>query len=94
MEAIIGDMPDIAVGSEPLESVEKDMHIGSEQVDGFTLCVLHNFLDLVDRRIIGPCERGWVGLLGIFCGSVKACEVQPLAGLREKTSVVFFRMNG
>ena len=48
LETLTGDIPNMVVESDPLKSVERDMHIGREQAEGAALRVLHSFLNEVD----------------------------------------------
>jgi internalin A len=82
LETITSDLPNIVVESDPMSSVEKDMHIGREQVVGPALRVLHSLLDEVDK------QHYWAGLQRVvtpdgnilwLCGEhAKTYEVQPL----------------
>ncbi len=49
LETLTGDIPNMVVESDPLKSVERDMHIGREQAEGAALRVLHSFLAEVDK---------------------------------------------
>lgn len=59
LETITDDLPDLIVESDPLRSVEKDMHLGREHVEGASLRVLYTFLSEVDK------SRHWGGLKGV-----------------------------
>jgi internalin A len=82
LETITSDLPGVVVESNPMSSVEKDMHIGREQVVGPALRVLHSLLDAVDK------QHYWAGLQRVttpdgnilwLCGEhAKTYEVQPL----------------
>ena len=45
LETITDDLPGLVVDSDPLRSVEKDMHLGREHVEGASLRVLHSILE-------------------------------------------------
>ncbi len=49
LETLTGDIPNMVVESDPMKSVERDMHIGREQAEGASLRVLHSFLAEVDK---------------------------------------------
>jgi internalin A len=49
LETLTGDIPNMVVESDPLKSVERDMHIGREQAEGAALRVLHSFLAEADK---------------------------------------------
>jgi internalin A len=82
LETITDDLPDLVIESDPLRSVEKDMHLGREHVEGASLRVLHTFLSEVDT------SRHWGGLKRVatedgnilwLCGThAKTYEVLPL----------------
>jgi hypothetical protein len=82
LETITADLPGLVIESEQMGSVEKDMHIGREHVEGAALRTLHNFLDEIDT------SHHWGGLRRVatedgnilwLCGEhAKVYEVPPL----------------
>jgi internalin A len=82
LETITDDLPGMVVDSDPMRSVEKDMHLGREHVEGAALRVLYSFLSEVDKSTY------WGGLKRVatpdgnilwLCGEhAKTYEVQAL----------------
>ncbi len=82
LEQITVDLPEIVVESGSLDAVEKELHVGRDQVVGPALRVLHSFLDEVDKahywnglqRVVTPDGN----ILWLCAKHARPYEVQPL----------------